>query len=281
MATLIPAGVLGQEGGRLWRASIVEANDVDLIAVLGDHGLFKDAVVNIAALVLRNRQTTVREPPVMLWAGQRRGASSAALRRLRRWYAGAQAPERTMDWSVRRARTCSVLKRSDWTPRPDTLGDLPDRLRQQPHVETVGQMFNIELGIRGGKHKHRLQLASADYDELPLQERKLFRPVADTRSIRGGCIHPTTWAFYPEPAMSCAQIATVAPEYFKRFFRDLGLSDDELVDFARARRATNTARAARIVSRAFLSSGSFAVDADGSHVVIQGLLVVASVSSHP
>ena len=270
LATLLPAGVLGQQGGSRWRASIVEANDVDLIAVLGDHGLFKDAVVNIAALVLRNRQATPRQLPVMLWAGQRRGASSAALRRLRRWYAGEQAPERTMDWSVRRARTCRVLECSDWTPRPDSLGGLPERLRQQTNVETVGKLFNVELGIRGGRHRPRLQLASSDYATLPAQERKLFRPVADTRSIRDGRIRPKTWAFYPESALSFAEIARAAPEYFERFVRTLEAADDEIVDFARARRATNTTRPARIVSRAFLSTGSFAVDADGSHVVVQG-----------
>ena len=270
LATLLPAGVLGQKGGRRWRSSIVEANDVDLIAVLGDHGLFKDAVVNIAALVLRNKQATPHEPTVMLWAGQRRGASSTALRRLRRWYAGEQAPERTIDWSVRREQSCSLLKRTDWTPRPDSLGELPERLRQQPNIATVEKLFNVELGIRGGTHKHLLQLASADYAALPPKERNLFRPVAETRSIRGGRIQPTTWAFYPEPAMSFAQIASAAPRYFERFVAKLNIAEDEVIDFARPRRATNTARAARLVSRAFISAGSFAVDADGSHVVIQG-----------
>ena len=270
LATLVPGGALGQERGQQWRNSIIEGNDVDLIALLGDHGLFRDAIVNIGALVLRSVRGEPQGRPVMLWAGPRNGASSAALRRLRRWHNGDHRTERTLDWSIQFGRRTALLQRRDWTPRPDILGELPDRLGTEPRVLTVGELFNVELGIRGGRHKNRLQLSTAHYGKLPKKERKLFRPVAETRSIRGGKIHPASWAFYPDTRMTCREIADAAPVYFERFLQDLGLADDAHVEFARARRLTNTRRAPRIVARAFFSSNSFAVDADGSHVVVQG-----------
>lgn len=270
LATLVPAGVLGQEGGKRWRSSIVEAGSVDLVAVLGDHGLFRDALVNIAAIVLRNTHPPSRVPPVMLWASQRKGASSAALRRLRRWHNGDRRAERTPDWSIQQGPEVAMLERENWTPRPDMLGGLPDRLRGIEHVATVGDLFHVELGIRAGKLKDRLQLPDSDFSDLPVREQRLFRPVAETRSIRDGCVRPTTWAFYPDLPMSFEEIAKATPVFFERYLAALALARNDTVDFARPRRETNMRRAARIVARAFISVDSFAVDADGSHVVIQG-----------
>ena len=270
LATLVPAGVLAQTGGKRWRASVIEATDVDLIAVLGDHGLFRDAIVNVAALVLRNTRPPRGIPPVMLWASPHRGATSAALRRLRRWQGGDQKPERTPHWSIHQTSLASLLKRDDWTPRPRTLGDLPDRLAHVQHITTVGSLFHVELGIRAGKFKDRLQLSSLDFLDLPIGEHRLFRPVAETRSIRSGRIQPVSWAFYPESPMTLKQVRNAAPVFSERFLSDLDVSDSEHVEFARPRRETNGRRMPRIVARAFISVDSFAVDADGSHVVIQG-----------
>ena len=270
LATLVPSGVLGQAGGKRWRSSIVEASTIDLIAVLGDHGLFRDAIVNVAAIVLRNSTSSGSVPPLMLWASQRRGASSAALRRLRRWHEGDRLPERTIEWSIQQGRGISPLERDDWTPRPYMLGDLPDRLRNTPSIGTVSDFFHVELGIRAGKLKDRLQLTASDYLQLPEEERLLFRPVAETRSIRRGGVHPTSWAFYPDTPMSCQEIQEYAPTFFDRFLESLSLDRSEIIDFARPRRKTNVRRSARIVARAFISVDSFAVDADGSVVVIQG-----------
>ena len=270
LATLVPAGVLGQAGGKRWRSSIVEATDVDLVAVLGDHGLFRYATVNVAALVLRNTRPPQRLPSVMLWASQQRGASSAALRRLRRWHDGDRRSERTPAWSIQRVPPNSLLERDDWTPRPMTLGDLPERLVHSAHIATVGSLFHVELGIRAGRMKNRLQLSSIDFKALPTEERRLFRPVAETRSVNRGRVRPVSWAFYPDSPMSAKEIGNKAPVFFERFLSDLTIGDTDVVDFERPRRATNTVRRPRIVARAFVSVDSFAVDDEGSYVVIQG-----------
>jgi len=48
------------------------------------------------------------------------------------------------------------------------------------------------------------------------------------------------------------------------------LPQDRPVELERARRKSNMSPTPRIVSRAFISTHSFAVDVDGSHVVVQG-----------
>ena len=270
LATLLPAGVLAQQGGGRWRSSIAEAHGVDLVAVLGDHGLFRDAVVNVAALVLHDAPRALHKPPVELWASGRRGASSAALRRLRRWWLGGhQQTDRTEDWSIRQERSGSVLEREDWTPRPALLGDLPQRLQRTAHIVCVRDRFRVDLGIRAGKLKRSLQLTMTQFSQLPPKEQKLFRPVAETRSIHDGGIHPRTWAFYPDHPMTYGEISRAAPDFFTQFVEELGFADDNVVDFYRPSRKMNVLGEPRIVSRAFVGTGSFALDRSGEYVVTQ------------
>ena len=270
LATLLPAGALSQTGGVKWRDGLLRSNDVELIAVLGEHGLFRDAMVNIAALVLRKHEHAAECAPTMLWASQKRGASSAALRRLRRLMMGNRNAERTIDWSIYPTSRRMLVERDDWTPRPYSLGELPERLARTPGVAAVEDLFQVELGVRAGKVGAKLQIDAQEYERLPMKERRLFRPVAETRSIRHGRIQPITWIFYPDAVMTSAQIQHVAPTFHKRHLAQLGLADDAKVDLERARRDTNLALRPRLVARAFIGPESFAVDAHGSFVVVQG-----------
>lgn len=270
LATLLPAGALSQKGGVKWRDGLLSSNEVELIAVLGEHGLFRDAIVNIAALVLRKSQQPGESAPTMLWASQKRGASSAALRRLRRWTMGNRSAERSIDWSIYSTSQRLLAERDDWTPRPYSLGELPERLACTVGVAAVEDLFHVELGVRAGTTGASLQIESHEYERLPAKERRLFRPVAETRSIRNGRIKPITWIFYPDQPMSFLEIQRAAPTFHARHLAQLVLEDDARVDLERARRDTNMARRPRIVARAFIGPESFAVDADGSFVVVQG-----------
>lgn len=270
LATLLPAGALSQTGGIRWRDGLLRGNEVELVAVLGEHGLFRDAMVNIAALVMRKADHPVESSPTMLWASQKRGASSAALRRLRRWTMGNRNAERTMDWSIYPTSQRMLAERDDWTPRPYSLGELPERLAQTPSIMAVEDLFHVELGVRAGVVGASLQLDTYEYERLPAKERRMFRPVAETRSIRNGRIQPISWIFYPEQAMTSAQIQRAVPTFHARHLAQLNLNDDAQVDLDRARRNTNLARIPRLVTRAYIGPDSFAVDSDGSFVVVQG-----------
>ncbi len=270
LATLLPAGALSQAGGVKWRDGLLRNNEVELVAVLGDHGLFRDALVNIASLVLRKTNEPKSVASTMLWASQKRGASSAALRRLRRWQAGNRKGERTIDWSIYPMSQRLLASRDDWTPRPYSLGDLPERLADRAGVATVEALFHVELGVRAGVVGSALQVDTAEYERLPSRERKLFRPVAETRSIRNGRIQPITWIFYPNSPMTSAEIQHAAPTFHSRRLDRLAVAPDARIDLDRARRETNLSGRPRLVARAFIGTDSFAVDEDGSWVVVQG-----------
>ena len=269
LATLLPAGVLSQKSSSAWREQIIEANELDMIAVLGDHGLFRDAMVNIAALVLRKDRAREPTVPTMLWASQKPGASAGALRRLRRWADGDKSPERTSDWSIYPAVPDRILERADWLPRPNTLGDLPERLMRAPGMVKVAELFDVRQGIRpGGRGK--FVISTDVLEELPDREKAFFRPIAEKGSIRGGRIHAVNHLFYPEKPMTVSQVKRKLPAFYRRVLSFENLDPNNSLELARARRDTMSLRGPRIVARVYVSTNSFAVDPDGSHVVVQG-----------
>ena len=183
---------------------------------------------------------------------------------------GNRNAERTIDWSIYPTSQRILAERDDWTPRPYSLGELPERLSRTPGVAAVENLFQVELGVRAGKVGASLQIDIQDYERLPKKEREWFRPVAETRSIRNGRIQPISWIFYPDEVMTSAQIQDVAPSFHARHLSQLGLEADAPVDLERARRNTNLSLRPRIVARAFIGPESFAVDENGDLVVVQG-----------
>jgi hypothetical protein len=270
LASLLPAGVLGQKSATQWRQQIVEGNELDLIAILGDHGLFRDAIVNISAVLLRKNNSQTELRPTMLWASPKKGSSSDALRRLRRWSDGDRRPERTPDWSIYEARQGAVTPKGNWTPRPNSLGELPEKLAAKPFVVTVASLFHVEQGIRPGRIGDKLIISIETWESLPTKEKGFFRPVAENRSIRAGQIDPVNMMFFPSAPMTAQQVQSRLPRFYALALAELGLQADDLVEAIRPRRGTNDARRPRLVSRIYVAEDSFAVDAEGSFAVVQG-----------
>lgn len=270
LATLLPAGVLAQSSATNWRSQIVSGNDIDLLAILGDHGLFRDAMVNISAMILRK---TVAKPvlqPTMLWAGQRPGASADALRRLRRWVDGDRRAERTADWSIYQARERLITPKGNWTPRPNSLGELPQKLLTLPGVKTVGSLFQVEQGVRPGRIGEQLIIPVSQWCELPNREQSFFRPVAENRSIQSAQVSPINMMFFPSSPMTADEVSRRLPKFFAKNLESLALQPFEIVEAIRPRRGTNDRKLRRIVARTYVAEDSFAVDPDGSLVVVQG-----------
>lgn len=268
-ASLLPAGVLQQNSAADWRSSVVEGKTLDLVAVLGDHGLFRDALVNISALILRDGPIDAALRPTMFWASQKRGAGSEGLRHLRRWADGDKRPPWNPDWSIYQARAKLITSKGNWTPRPNSLGNLPDRLAESYGVSSVGSLFHVEQGIRPGPIGERARISVDDWASLPSKEKPFFRPVAENNSIRAGTIIPDHMIFFPAEPMTSSQVREGLPKFYETRIAELGLKNDELVEATRARRGTNDLRMRRIVSRIYVSQDSFAVDYSGETVAVQ------------
>ena len=86
LGTLLPGSLLTLEACNRWRREILEKHDIDLVASLGEFGLFTYAHVQVAMLVLRkpNSELERSERVFGLVADNSSDATSNALRGLRR-----------------------------------------------------------------------------------------------------------------------------------------------------------------------------------------------------
>src|SRR5439155_27299048 len=84
IATLVPAGVLASDRLSKWRDSLIQRAMPTLVAVLGEHGLFQHALVNVGILALQESPRVPLGPlktlPVYVaWSSAETGAASKAI----------------------------------------------------------------------------------------------------------------------------------------------------------------------------------------------------------
>jgi adenine-specific DNA-methyltransferase len=156
LATMIPAGVLASDGMSGWRKSLAQRATPTLIAVLGEHGLFQHALVNVGMVCLDKEAATrqtglLNEPLHMAWSSSKTGSASKAIRALRRTMSDkaflAVNPENASGWSVTTTSLDALKIRHSWLPGAGALGRLLKTL-QITTSTTAGELFHVHQGKR-------------------------------------------------------------------------------------------------------------------------------------
>lgn len=282
LATLLPAGVLASEGLSKWRETLAERSTPTLIAVLGEHGLFRHAFVNVGILVLNKALGTSGEDARLLsvaWASPEIGASSDAIRALRRvqHLPGALVTKASTQasWTVTQTSLRAWKQRASWLPGPGVLGPLLDSL--QSTVQTrVEDLFSVRQGIRTGA-KAVFVIARNAVDTLPKSERLYFRPAVEAASFVEGEIQPSTYLFVPDPSwQSEDQVCKAVPEFFRSHLepaKDIlrarkGIDPNRWWELTRAR-GWAFEGSPRLVSKRFGLYPAFARDMEGTLAIVQ------------
>jgi adenine-specific DNA-methyltransferase len=284
LATLLPAGVLASEGLAKWRDGLAERSAPRLIAVLGEHGLFRHAFVNVGILVLEKESVPPQKNHLerrlnVAWASPDAGAASEAIRALRRLvYLPSERPPNTTafaSWTVTRLSLGAWNERVSWLPGPGVLGSLLDVLKDRLSTR-VEDLFNVRQGIRTGA-KDIFVLTKDAVDALPKAERRYFKPAVDSASFVEGEILPHTCLFVPDPAWhSEDEVAAALPEFFKSRLRPSrnilqgrkGIDSDRWWQLTRAR-GWAFEGSPRLVSKRFGLYPAFARDKEGQLAIVQ------------
>lgn len=278
IGAVLPASLLDGESYVKWRQSIAQEIDPHLIARLGSHTVFADAVVDAALYVgVRGR---LDRPALALWSNHKADSSSHALRRLRSILpdkvAGYVYDDESGGFSIYAA---DHLGRDGtlWAPRPYAAYQL---LKFVSDLPTVKQLFDVSQGAITGLNS--AFIVSREYVEaLPKAERKYFRPAVVNDSISNGVLYDTTYVFYPYGNGLEIESEEALDKKVKSFYRDRLLpSKTALLKRSRIKadrwwilslpRQAIDRKGGKLVSTYFGSSGSFAWDPDGSYVVVQG-----------
>jgi adenine-specific DNA-methyltransferase len=289
LGTLFPASILSLEASLKWRQHILDEVDVSFLALLGDHSLFRYAIVEVACGVFTKRDNGQRDQTlVSIWSNEKTGASGEAIRNLRR-IQGDNGGKRALpfdktwtkdDWRISRVNSSILREIPDWRPKPNRLDKVLDEVRMA--IDTVvDDIFHVRQGIHSGLRKVFI-ISPTQYQSLPRRERAFFRPIAENGNINSGKISLHEYIFYPdseglEPIKNENDLVRLVPTYFKSF---LDPNRDELTRRGGLRSRNwwilNWARSyfvrpePKIVSTFFGDIGSFALDLDGVYVVVQG-----------
>ena len=279
VATLVPAGVLASDSLGKWRDALLERVTPNLIAVLGEHGLFQHALVNVGLLALQDSlSSTGRVPLHIAWSSADDGAASRAIRGLRRSILDRRGnPNPTPDvggWSVTVTNLDTFKRRPSWLPGAGTLGSLLEDLQRQADVN-IGEMFDVHEGIKTGAKQIFIQPANV-VRNLPEKEQRYFQEAVEGDNFSNGEIKPNSFLFVADEAWKTkADVEKAVPRFFERYLEhvleSLGerKADQKVNPWELTRRRTWPKGRPRLLSKRFGLYPAFARDPHGRFAVVQ------------
>lgn len=277
MGTLFPANLLTHEAATPWREHLAEASDVRLLARIGDFGLFSQALVHVACVVLA-KGSSPRQEFAALVTGNEPGATGDALRELRKTHG--TAPSRSMgdkQWTLFSAPASVLEHKFPWRILTPEQRGIIDAL-EAAQTPTVGSLFDIAQGVQTGNLK--LFLFNAEEFRrlnLPAREKRYFRDALMTDSIENGRIVKTYHLFFPHGSGGAlfadeAALAEAVPTFYRTILKPNEAALKARASIVRAKRQDwwglmhpRTGTFAlddkpRLVSKFFGGEGSFALD---------------------
>ncbi len=287
MGTLFPANLLTHEAATPWRERLANEGDIRLLASIGDFGLFSQALVHVACVVIAKGQRHHREFTALV-TGNEPSATGDALRELRKSHGAPPtiaAGER--QWTLFATDAAVLDRKLPWrilTPQQRSLLDALEAAQ----TPTVGSLFDIAQGVQTGNLKVFL-LDDDDFSHLGLsaKEKRYFRDALMTDSIENGRIVKTYHLFFPHGREGSlfaneAAVAAAVPTYYRTMLKPNEAALKSRASIMRAKRTDwwglmhpRTGTFAlddhpRIVSKFFGAEGSFALDGDGHYLPSTG-----------
>lgn len=288
VGTLMPSSILSSGASLRWRERILDQAVPEYLAMLGDHTLFRHAIVEAAYAIFAKREEKPEDRIVALWTSEKRGTAGEALRNLRKFASkepqkpGITTPalQSDQEWRISVLDADRLRYTPDWRPRPNRLENILNEI-EKAFETTVGDLFHVREGVRAGMRK-AFVISAEDYACLPSREHPYFRPVAETRNIQNGRILLRDYIFYPNTAgleriQDETSLQRLLPKYYERF---LLANREELAERAGLRgrdwwvlnwhRSWLEQPEPKLVSSYFGDVGRFAWDEAGNYVVVQG-----------
>ena len=289
LGVLLPASLLTLDAAKRWRSGLLERADLRLLASFGDYGLFAYALVQVAVAVMC-KSVAPRGLTTAMVATDSADATGNALRNLRRSNGRTPKPGRNKEWRLFEVQTDVLRVRPTWrlvTPVAETaLSRLMDAGAMR-----VFELFDVRQGVHTGNNS-AFVIGLSDYETLPTQEKRYFRPAVMNRSIQDGRLQARYWVFYPyESAGPCfsseAALLEAVPRYAERFLvpqrealRHRPLRGANWWELAE-RRATWAFRSIpRLVSKYFGGPGGFAADIAAEYLPVQGYVWFPKFAQH-
>lgn len=273
---VLPSSIFTYDSYKPLRDSVQEIISIKLAGKLGNF-VFEDALTDVSFFI--GKKPPSNFPPQLLWTKNEKGVVQEALRDLRKMeaanlqtidekkhsiYTPTFHPVVAESWKIISLRENSFLK------------DIR-RFEVDGKLSRISEIFSVKQGIRQGK-RGVFKISLSEFDEIPQEEKYLFRPVVDNDAIKSGKLFRKNYIWYPYKRGGA--IFTNEEEIDQvAFFRD---RIKPLEEQLKARKGINEwwghtrprnwqfQREVKLVSTEFGKSDSFAFDKDGDFVVERG-----------
>jgi hypothetical protein len=291
IGSIIPSSFLEASATAGVREEMSSQIKLHLIARLGSPLLFSDALVDAAVMVGK-----IGDGPnpsgIAFWADYRSSSTAAGLRELRRVtgsgttnpvvaegfsiYRDELGPAKE-SWAPHSYEARSFLQSIRTLDKVDDLIEIKQSIRALPRVN---DLFEIKMGARSGNLKI-FQVSKHEWLAMPKKERPYFRPSVVNESISFGVLRDLQYIFYPygdqrlenedQLAMKVATFYrdTLKPAESNLRTRSSKRDPDRWWEMSEPR-TWQFQKVPKIVSVSFGDTGSFAYDASGEYVVVQG-----------
>jgi hypothetical protein len=278
VGTLLPAGVLSMTYAQQWRRQLLDKASIAFLAVFAELGLFRLATVETGCVVVRKAPADENSFYKSLWVGEKRDATPEALRFLRRSSGRSIGLINTDNWALEELPAEGLRNSASWRPARKSLRRELAKIEAQIST-TVSSLFEVKQGAIPAPREAFIVSANT-WRDLPEEEKRWFRPIAENQNIRAGQILPGPYVFYPKTSGLLSvtdendllsKLPTFAAHLvnFKERLRRRRGKQDRWWELGEDREWLRSPRK-KIVSSYFGQSGSFAIDRAGNRVVVQG-----------
>ena len=280
VASLIPSSVLTLSSGKEWRKDLLGRARLAFLGSFGDYGLFAHALVQVAAIVLVAGDAETRG--LALKSANEAIATGEALRALRRIETPTIVGASGKGWRIAPIDKRQLQKNDRWRFLPPAVENALSRT-DKLGVTRVDDLFDVKQGVLTGLNEAFI-LEESQLAELPLPERKHFRPALFRDSMENGVLREKYFVFFPYNKNGLAfssesEVKDRLPTYFSRHLfphkeklqNRSGIKADDKTWWRLSRYYSWTQKSeARILTKYFGAAGDFAVDESARFIPLQG-----------
>lgn len=275
---VMPSSILTLDSYKKLRTNVLENIALSLIGKLGNF-IFEDALTDVSIILAKKSAMT--DVPLVLWTRNDKGIAHDALRDLRKMLYGNMPLLNNKEYSIYKPIRFPINS-EDWKLISYAENNFLNKIERNiltGSLTRISEVFDVQQGIRSGSNTV-FKLKTNEYELIPQNERKFFRPVIDNDSIKNNVLYRKNYIWYPYDSQGLVlktenELIELAPYFYQT---RLKINEKELKDrkgisewwgLTRPRKAQyKTSKG--ICTTEFGKSDSFAFDSKGEFVIERG-----------
>jgi len=279
---VIPSTLLTLDTYHKLRLEIHDMISFDLIGKLGNF-VFEDALTDVSLLI--GHKPKGNSTPYILWTKNEKGIAHEALRDLRKMVSSEIHTVIEKDYSIYKPSIFPIAK-ENWKPisfLEENLLKSIAFLKEASQILELDKIFDVKQGSLTGNNKI-FKISFDFHDNLPESEKKYFRPVIDSKSIKNGVLQIENYIWFPysKDGLSLKtenELSSKVPFFYNNRLKinKLDLEHREGVSFwweLTRPRKWQLDKLPKLCSTRFGNSNSYAYDYTGEFVVENGCALV-------